>query len=762
MNKAVTDGLVLMPPPFAAGLSVWSSTNGTPGSATYNGAPNAAFVPADQDFGGCLEVQKTDSTQKLRWMGEVPIQPGCYWRIRARVKAISGNLPIVRIAAWAGNGSGGQLGGVVQQGAETVLTTYGEVIEVSAIVGTGAKGGVDMAWGTAAVYGHFGVDLTGANGGVVRIDDIIIEDVTSFYLGEMVSWIDVRDFGAIGDGIADDRGAFVAAVQATNGRGLFVPEGTYFIGTHLTIPVPVRFEGTLIMDGSTRLLLTRAYDFPTYEAAFGGSDLGFRKGVQALFYFTEHVTFDLKGRRVRLNTPVDVAALAGLDSFAQRRTIANGQLDAELDGTWATQTSTRTATYNANQPNILQGMTNLSTLPVGSRITGAGVGREVYISNKNVGAGTIGISQQLFDAEGTQSYTFTRNQYLLDFSGFQSLDRFEVENVEFLCRGVVSALILPTDGAIFRVNDCVFNEPKDRGITSHARGCQGLLVDHCQFLSPDMPLLAQNRTSIALNVNSNDAKLRNNRVVLFGHFAVLNGTGHLILGNHFFQGDDAAQGIRQAGIVFTRPSVASTVTGNYIDNCFIEMTNEHSVDPAWNNQFSFGGLSITGNIFICSQVASWFRWIVIKPYGPGHFLQGLQVSGNVFRTFNASIDRVDGVDTTFAALEPGLFRNVLVQNNAFNGVANAMESPITLRHDQNSAANTWSIGTAGYMPFGGWARTVSGLVMEGAFTGPANEPRSAMPYVTVQQGAGNNQVALNWPSQTRGRAVVTVRVDNPI
>lgn len=35
MNKAITDGVVLMPTPFAAGLDVWSSGDGTPGSDTY-------------------------------------------------------------------------------------------------------------------------------------------------------------------------------------------------------------------------------------------------------------------------------------------------------------------------------------------------------------------------------------------------------------------------------------------------------------------------------------------------------------------------------------------------------------------------------------------------------------------------------------------------------------------------------------------------------------------------------------------------------
>ncbi|MBD3678843.1 MAG: right-handed parallel beta-helix repeat-containing protein, partial [Rhodobacteraceae bacterium] len=106
MNKAITEGLVLMPPAFDLGLDQWSRGDGTPGSVTYDGAADAALVSADQDFGGCLELVKTESVQKLRWMGETPLLPGCYLRVRARVKAVSGNLPSVRIAAWAGAGGG--------------------------------------------------------------------------------------------------------------------------------------------------------------------------------------------------------------------------------------------------------------------------------------------------------------------------------------------------------------------------------------------------------------------------------------------------------------------------------------------------------------------------------------------------------------------------------------------------------------------------------------------------------------------------------
>ncbi|MDG1431571.1 MAG: hypothetical protein P8Q23_08375, partial [Paracoccaceae bacterium] len=68
MNKAITDGIHFTPPDFSGGLTMWSSGDGTPGSDTYDGASNAAFVPADQDFGTSLELQKTESVQKLRYM----------------------------------------------------------------------------------------------------------------------------------------------------------------------------------------------------------------------------------------------------------------------------------------------------------------------------------------------------------------------------------------------------------------------------------------------------------------------------------------------------------------------------------------------------------------------------------------------------------------------------------------------------------------------------------------------------------------------
>lgn len=764
MNKVITDGLVLTPPPFSAGLNLWSREDGTVGSGSYASQPNAAYVPADADFGGCLELLKTSTTQKLRSYGETPILPGMYLRVTARVKAISGNLPSVRIAGWAGTSTNTNVSGVVQVGPSVALTSYGQVVTVSAIIATSNRSGVDMPWGTTPVYGHFGLDLTGSNGGVVRIDDIEIEDITSAFVRDLMDWVDVRDFGALGNGTADDSAAFAAAdtYARNNEVAVLVSKGTYFLNTNVTFTSKVRFEGTVSMPAQYRIACTRDYNLDTYEAAFGDEEEGFRRGLQVLFYYTDHAVFDLGGRRVILKAPVDVAAVSGLDTLVQRRVLANGMIEAGISTAWDDETATSVATYTPSSNGLrLTAVANVANIIVGSRVSGTGVGREIYVTSKDVGAGTITLSRPLWGASGTRNYTFTRYKYLLDFSGFSKLGRFEIKDMEFQCNGRASALMLPPAGIGFIISDSTFNKPKDRGITSIGEGCQGLHVDQCQFLSNEQPARVQDRTTIAMNVNANDPKIRDNRIVRFAHFAVLGGSGNMLIGNHFFQGDDETAGVRRAGLVFTSTNVKSLISGNYIDNCYIEWGNEHDSEPEFNSEYSFGGLTVTGNIFTCTDTAASASFVVIKPYGPGHFINGFSMNNNAFRTVNTNIDRVDAVDTTHATLDYSRFRNVTVAANAFNGVNQITQSPVTIQHDQNTESNTWAIDTGGYLPFGARARNVPSVTMENAIRTVANVTDYSMPFVETEKGTNARMVNLRWPQAVRGRAQVTVRCDNP-
>ena len=763
MNKAITQGIIFMPPPFAAGLDQWSSGDGRPGSDTYEGAPNAAFVPADQDFGGALEVQKVETVQRLRFMGETPILPGCYLRVRARVKAIAGNLPDVRIAAFAGDAGGTALPGVTVTGPQVTLTTYGEVVEISAIVGTGQRAGVDMVWGPQAVFGHFGLDLTGPSGGVVRIDDIEIEDVSRFFLRDVIATVDVRDYGAIGDGVSDDHAAFEAADTAAGGREMIVPSGTYFLGQSTTIQSRIRFEGTVVMPDDAILALTKNYDLPAYIDAFGDSELAFKKAYQALLNNAGHVTLDLAGRKIALRAPMDMqAAVGNRVNYNQRHVIRNGQFSVFPTPAWDTDVVTSQATYSPDTAiKELTGVVNVANVPVGALVEGNGVGREVYVTARNVAAGRITISQPLFDAAGTQVFTFRRFKYMLDFSGFQDVSRMVFSEVDFQCTGDCSGVLLPPQGSANHFRDCFITRPKDRGITSHGEGDQGMMIDRCQFLSDEAPLLVSERKTIGFNANANDLKVRDNRATFFRHFAVMAGSSSLISGNHVFQGDSASGGVRSAGYVLTRTNNRGTINGNYVDNCFIEWGNEHDHAPDFASEFSFSALSITGNVFLASDMAPWFTYITVKPHGPGHFLNGMTVTGNTFRAIGA-IDRVETVDTSFADLDYDRVRNITFAENSFHNVDIHAESPLVMAHVEASAATTWVVTPAPRLPFGAWAQVVESVLAEGALRDSSDNPVHVSPYFEALQGPGNDRVNLRWPQAVSGKVIVRVRIDDAL
>jgi len=761
MNKSITQGITFTPRPFAAGLDQWSSGDGRRGSDTYQNAPNAVFAPADQDFGGALELQKAETVQRLRYMGETPILPGCYLRIRARVKALTGNLPSVRIAGFAGDAGGAPVPGVTLEAPQVTLTTYGEVVEVSAIVGTGQRAGVDMVWGPGAVFGHFGLDLTGPSGGVVRIDDIEIEDVSRFFLRDIVATVDVRDYGAIGDGVTDDHAAFEAADTAAGGREMIVPAGTYFLGQSTTIQSRIRFEGTLMMPDDAILALTRNFDLPAYIDAFGDSELAFIKAYQALLNNSDHVTLDLAGRKIALRAPVDMqAAVGNRVTYNQRHVIQNGQFSVFPTPAFDTEVVTSQATYSPESARKeLSGVVNVANVPVGALVEGAGVGREVYVTERNVAAGRLTLSQPLFDAAGTQVFTFRRFKYMLDFSGFQDVSRMVFSEVDFQCGGDCSGVLLPPQGSANHFRDCFVTRPKDRGITSHGEGDQGMLIDRCQFLSDEGSLLAGQRKTIALNTNSNDVKLRDNRASFFRHWAVLAGSSSLISGNHVFQGDAASNGVRSAGLVLTRTNNRGTVGGNYIDNCFIEWVNEHDAAPDFAGEFSFSALSVTGNVFLASGIAPWFTYLTVKPHGPGHFLDGVVVTANTFRAIG-TIDRVEAVDTSYADLDYDRIGNVTFAENSFHNVDIPAQSPLVMAHVEASPAGTWVVSPAPRLPFGAWAQVVESVQPEGALRDAAGDPVHAAPWFEASQGPDRDRVHLHWPEPVSGKVILRVRIDD--
>ena len=763
MNQVITDGLILMPPAFADGLGDWSRQDGRPGSDTWATAPNAAIVAADSDFGDCLEILKIDTTTQVRSMGQTPIIPGVYMRISARVKVLSGNLPDVRIAAWPGAGSDTYVSGLTETATSVDINSYGSIVTVTAIIGSGQRGGVDLSWGTDPSYAHVGLDLTGANGGQVRIESITVEDVTNVFLREMMDWVDVRDYGAVGDGVTDDRAAFAAADAAADGREIVVPDGDYYIASSVTFTNPARFDGRVVMPDDVRLALNENFDLDGYTEAFGDEVLGLKKGLQQLFNQSDFEAFDLCGRRIILDEPLDIQGIVGnKNTYANRRVLRNGQFTAASSTAWNDTVTTRSASWSSSSSFELSDVSNADTIEVGSLVTAPqGVGREVYVRAVNAAQSKVFLSSPLVAPPANQTYTFTRFKYMLDFIGWQNLQRFIVSDIEFLCGGLCSAINLSLDGLVFSIQDCYFTGPKDRAITSADEGCQGMQIDRCQFLSNEQTIDVPQRKSICFNINSSDCKIRDNRANKFLHFGVISGSGNIISGNHFFQGDGIVEGVRSPGLVIADANAKCTFVGNYVDNCYIEWTNEKDPSPDFSSGLSFHGLTVQGNIFFATNTAPWMRFISIKPYGTDHFINGMSVTGNLFKkTSGAQLEAVDGVDDSIAALDLNRTADLEFKGNTFQGIIKRTENPISVRAVEGSAAQTWNVDLSDYLPFDAPVKYALSVLPDGPLRSSSNVTVYSSPYAQGLQGTGGQTLNVTWSQAVQGAAYVTARCDN--
>jgi hypothetical protein len=170
-------------------------------------------------------------------------------------------------------------------------------------------------------------------------------------------------------------------------------------------------------------------------------------------------------------------------------------------------------------------------------------------------------------------------------------------------------------------------------------------------------------------------------------------------------------------------------------------------------------MTITGNMFTVNDVAPWFTFIAIRPYGPGHFIQGFSVVSNVFRTLNGDIDRVEKVDTTFANLDFTRMRNVTFSANVFNGVTVQAVNPLTVVHTQSTRARTWTLNTDQQLPFAGRARVVESVVPEGRLVNASNGTVYDAPYVETEIGSGARQYRVTFGSEVSGRVRTIVRMD---
>ncbi len=142
--------------------------------------------------------------------------------------------------------------------------------------------------------------------------------------------IDVRQTGAVGDGVAEDGPAFATAFAAAGPAGVRVPPGLYRVSRDLSCRHPVRFEGRLLQPEGRILALGPDLRLTDFLDAFGAEDVALRRAVAALFAVEGAAVLDLCGREVTLDAPIRVAAAGRAGTV----TIRGGALAARPGAGW--------------------------------------------------------------------------------------------------------------------------------------------------------------------------------------------------------------------------------------------------------------------------------------------------------------------------------------------------------------------------------------------------------------------------------------------
>jgi hypothetical protein len=324
--------------------------------------------------------------------------------------------------------------------------------------------------------------------------------------------VSVKDFGAVGDGVADDTVAFAAAVAASATGTILVPTGTYRIGTNLTIPrthgLWFSVSGIMSIDSGVTLAINGSVDAPDAQI-FAGA--GLATGITFADVGRIHVRwFGAKGDGTT-DDATEIQAAVDTARRSDRATVFFGS------GIFAVGTSiTLTGPANAitimgtDMSGVQTGSTNSNTVILwtggASPVFDVGFSSQVTFCNfydlsfQNTGTGTAAIqfsNNSAGNVRISRISTVTKSGQA-DFSSasliLQGLNYSVIDQVQLLGSSVAIIIDTPTGGGTLSViQDSVFSygsnvvaqqfDPiiKLTGTYGAGYGFEQLIIENCTF-----------------------------------------------------------------------------------------------------------------------------------------------------------------------------------------------------------------------------------------------------------------------------------------
>lgn len=184
---------------------------------------------------------------------------------------------------------------------------------------------------------------------------------------KLEQYVSVKDFGAVGDGVADDTAAIQAALTATTATGtLIIPPGDYLVSSDLVIPMVPFGAFNLILEAGATINYTGngyCFDANTDSTPYanvnilgGGEIVGTASGLAGIRYYCFNKG-SIQNIRCRNFTNGDGVFIEGANTID----IIDCEFVGNQNGLHLKSAVANTVGYNANAVRVLGGHFNANT-----------------------------------------------------------------------------------------------------------------------------------------------------------------------------------------------------------------------------------------------------------------------------------------------------------------------------------------------------------------------------------------------------------------
>jgi hypothetical protein len=277
---------------------------------------------------------------------------------------------------------------------------------------------------------------------------------------------------------------------------------------------------------------------------------------------------------------------------------------------------------------------------------------------KTISNGTI---RAQYDMEET-------SDYLLDFSYSSKVHGFRLSNIELSLSHKMNGIKLSGNYVGFYLDNVTMRNPFQIGVSDQYE--KGTKQGHELSISNSNFRIhlegAASQQVVCVVSDSPDIKIRDSEFAYCKTSIKLTNGAYLINGNHFYQSDPKKNNNDLSPCIeLTNGYGPAVITSNYIDHCFIKLSNET------NGSLQIANKVINNNYFLVNTSNPDFAFVSVAPFASKTKVRNITIKNNTMYNSTLRPNTVNLISSDESAggeLLLGHIEGLFVSENQFNNV----------------------------------------------------------------------------------------------